>query len=330
MKFKLLLIFFIFMQGCITTQQFHMYNPYPEKEIILEQKNTACNDLSEVKLWYILYGSYPLNTINTKEVFPSPDYSYKVEQVATTGDKVISVFTGLFFSISRKTLRIETCQLVKKETDLETKPEIPDTTKNDLKLNELEKEVSFLKGKLSGIETSFTMLSSNHSHESSDKAPEPVREESSIGQGGSDEAERKYLGITQTEDSPELDDLKYDEDNTQNSKQVKPPYSYLLFRLNSFYLTAAERKKIDKLRFLLAKPKAKILIIGRADKSGKFTSNLNLSWRRALEVKKMIMKLGIKESRIELSAAGETESSPTERMGNFSRRVDIYLIGGNF
>ena len=107
MKTSIILLIFSLLTGCTSTDQLHIYNPFPDKDLVLEKKNISCASSADIKIWYVLYGNYLLNTVNTKEIFPSPDYTYKVDQVSTIGDKVISIFTGLFFSVSRHTLRLQ-------------------------------------------------------------------------------------------------------------------------------------------------------------------------------------------------------------------------------
>ena len=80
---------------------------------------------------------------------------------------------------------------------------------------------------------------------------------------------------------------------------------------------------------ILDKPNSRLLIVGYADKTGKFQSNLSLSWQRALKVKRILIGLGIKESRIQLSAAGETGDSKKSKIAELSRRVDLYLLEEN-
>lgn len=324
MKHKIIFIIFILAQGCANTEQLRIYNPYPDKDIILERKNVSCNDSSEIKVWYILYGSFPLNTVNTKEIFPSPDYSYKVEQFATGGDKFLSLITGLFFSVSRKTLRVETCQVVKKDALPEKKgePAIPNSpSQSDIKLGELEKEVAFLKGKISGIESTVAMVSSNPPIEN--RKPESSTEYTqSRVVANSNKPEEESKEQTQN--------FAFGKENTaRNINQGGLLHSYFLFKTNSFSLNQSEKKKLEKLHSILDKPNSRLLIVGYADKTGKFQSNLSLSWQRALKVKRILIGLGIKESRIQLSAAGETGDSKKSKIAELSRRVDLYLLEEN-
>lgn len=330
MKVTIILLIFAVLTGCTSTEQLHIYNPFPDKDLVLEKKNISCSNSSDTKIWYALYGSYVINTVNTKEIFPSPDYSYKIEQISTSGDKFISIFTGLFFSISRHTLRVDTCELVKKQSETEKPARSTDVPTNDSKINALEREVSFLKGKISGIESSFTMLFAPGGNEMKEQVSEYKKAEKSKDRENSDLVQDQNVRQSELNESSYLEESKQDGANVQNSTPAASAYSYFLFRINSSSLSLPEKNKIDKLRPLLKKPDAKVLIVGYADKTGQFKSNLSLSWRRALEVKREIMRLGVKPSRIELSAAGETGDTPRGKFSETSRRVDVYLLGGNF
>ncbi|MBE7411847.1 MAG: OmpA family protein [Leptospiraceae bacterium] len=307
-----LTILTLFSLGCGTTQQLDLYNPYPDKQLILDGTNVSCTDSYERKLWYILYGNYQLNHINTRELFPVLDYTYKIEQVATVGDKILSIFTGLFLSVSRKTLVVKTCQSVAKlqkpevaEPDEEevSTPEKIDP-KVDSKIEELEKEVSFLKGKISGIETTVGWMNSPSQHETKDSDTKQQAHHRGMGEE-SEDTTSKILSM--------------------QPKEVSR-HSFL-FKIGSSQIAKNDKAKIKSLKEIFQKPFSKILVIGSADSTGNFKNNLNLSWRRAEAVRNEITKLGIPKDRIIISGAGENkgrESSADESL----RRVDIYLVQG--
>jgi outer membrane protein OmpA-like peptidoglycan-associated protein len=300
-------LFLAFFLSCGTTKQIDIYNPFPDKDIRIEQKNRSCADTYEIKLWYFLYGSYPINTVNVRELFPTADYTYSIEQNATLGDKVLSFFTGLFFSVSRKTLLVKTCQAIAmndtepEETNTtEEKPELPSTQLNS-KVEELEKEVSFLKGKISGIETTVGWMNPP-SHD-----------------------------ITQRDESKILSsEANIGNSIVKNSEQnaTEVTHHFLLFKTGSALVTKNELGKLQKLKALFNKPWSKILIIGSADTSGNFKSNLNLSWKRALEVKNLLVAEGISPQRILISGAGERKQTEESKVVEVTRRVDIYFVNG--
>ena len=97
---------------------------------------------------------------------------------------------------------------------------------------------------------------------------------------------REDSNVSQNQDSNQselnessyLEESKEDGANVQNLTPAASAYSYFLFRINSADLSVSEKNKINKLRPLLKKPDAKVLIVGYADKTGQFKSNLNLSW----------------------------------------------------
>ena len=307
--------------GCANTQQFSLYNPFPDKEIIISSKATSCFSTSDIKIWYGLYGTYLINTINIQEVFPSPEQSYRIEYISTGGDKLISIFTGLFFSISRHTMRVDTCYPLKKNTESEPTSELKSNSGQDNKFSDLEKEVAFLKGKISGIESAFPMVSSIASNVNRENS-RPHRE---------DYLNESLVDRYTREDNSDASIYVHDKENfstkeVNSSNSNTTLHSYFLFRINSYSLNLTEQKKIEKLRSVLKNQKNKVLIVGYSDKFGKFDSNLNLSWKRALEVKRFLVKLGVDGSKIQLSAGGEIGDA---KLAQQSRRVDLFVLGGN-
>lgn len=299
--FFLVILFASFFLSCASTRQIDIYNPYPDKKIILEGNNTICSDSYERKLWFILYGNYMLNHINAQDIFPSADYTYKIEQMTTVGDKILSIFTGIFFTINRKTLIVKTCQVVKKEN-----PEAPQKQpeKIDSKLGDLEKEVSFLKGKISGIETTVGWINPSNSG-----------------------AQQVHSPQQQSNSRSMVDDS---ESTTSKILYMQPQgvqHHTLLFKRNSFQIAQSDRLKIKNLMDLFHSPIPKILIIGSTDSIGTFKKNLSLSLKRAQAVKKEMIWLGIPKEKIIISGAGENTESDSGKLES-SRRVDIYFVQG--
>lgn len=307
-KIVIALFFLPILQSCSATKQIDVYNPFPDRAIHIEQKNNSCADSYEIKLWYFLYGSYPINSVNVREIFPSADYTYSLEQNATVGDKVLSFFTGLFFSISRKTLIVKTCQPIAKITethDSEFSNEESDVMDSEFssKMEELEKEVSYLKGKISGIETTVGWMNQPVSQELSQK------QENNI-------------------DLP-LDKIKESMNRDSEPGDAKMSHHYILFRRGSSNVTKNEFTKLISLKSLFKQPWSKILIIGSSDTTGNFKSNLSLSWKRANEVKRLFVDLGIDSGKILISGAGERRQKEILSFNeDLKRRVDIYLVKG--
>lgn len=298
---SMIMIYFM-ISSCSTTKQIDLYNPYPDKDIMLERKNVECADSYQKKLWYVLYGNYPINHINARELFPSSEYTYKVEQVATVGDKILSFVTGLFFSISRKTLIVKTCQVAAKLKKNDQKEDIPD--KYNSKIEKLENEISFLKGKISGIETTVGWMNS---------PALPQQDISPMNQ---------KTGIRS---------LKDNDETMAKILEMKPQevnHSHFFFKRGSSTITFENRNKLRSLKEIFNKPLAKILIIGSADSVGDFKSNLSLSWKRANAVKNALIKFGIDPKKIQISGAGENNPKKSLAILENSRRVDIYLVQG--
>lgn len=87
---------------------YYIYSPN-SKNISLASSNAECSQLKEIKQWYILFGSVPINEIKTDEIF-SDSGQYRVYAKATLADSIISVVFGLTTSFTRKTIFIESCK----------------------------------------------------------------------------------------------------------------------------------------------------------------------------------------------------------------------------
>ena len=75
--------------------------------------------------------------------------------------------------------------------------------------------------------------------------------------------------------------------------------------------------------FLLYPVKTRIFVTGHADSVGSAAANMALSRRRAVNVRKYLIGLGIPASRLVIDAKGETELYPGEPEGQLSRRVTV-------
>ena len=75
--------------------------------------------------------------------------------------------------------------------------------------------------------------------------------------------------------------------------------------------------------FLLYPVQTRILVTGHTDSSGSAVVNKALSRRRAVNVRKYLIGLGIPASRLVIEAKGENELYPGEPDGQLSRRVTV-------
>jgi OOP family OmpA-OmpF porin len=75
--------------------------------------------------------------------------------------------------------------------------------------------------------------------------------------------------------------------------------------------------------FLLYPVNTRILVTGHADSVGSAAANVALSRRRAVNVRKHLIGLGIPVSRLVIDAKGESEIYPGEPEGQLSRRVTV-------
>lgn len=87
---------------------YYLYSPNT-KNINLADATSECFLQKEIKQWYILFGSIPINEIKTDEIF-SETGQYRIYTKATLMDSIMSVVLGLTTSFTRKTIFIESCK----------------------------------------------------------------------------------------------------------------------------------------------------------------------------------------------------------------------------
>jgi len=122
MIYKLFGIFLILSHlSCVS---FSIYNPHPNKNIILTQDTSTCLSSKTYKQWYAFYGSLSLNSLDSAVLFPSEDYAYRVTELSTVEDSIITFFLGLFTTMSRKTIQVDYCNLPSKVGKLKKKPQL--------------------------------------------------------------------------------------------------------------------------------------------------------------------------------------------------------------
>ena len=92
------------------------------------------------------------------------------------------------------------------------------------------------------------------------------------------------------------------------AKNVEENSENIFFTINSTYIRKSEQAKIARLaEWLKNNADYTVAVVGYADKeTGTSTGNLNLSERRAQNVKKALVAAGVEESRIEIAYKGDT------------------------
>ena len=83
-------------------------------------------------------------------------------------------------------------------------------------------------------------------------------------------------------------------------------------------------------KYLNFKKELKILIEGHTDMTGSEKFNLNLSGKRAESLKRVLIKMGIDESRIQTAGMGWSEPAypylNNEKENELNRRIDIQIL----
>lgn len=118
--------------------------------------------------------------------------------------------------------------------------------------------------------------------------------------------------------------------NTAAVRQPSVQRGEIIFDSDSDVISPAFHSVIDALAEALFKDNGAILKVeGYSDSIGPELYNLDLAMRRALEVKKLLMKNGIHDRRIKVAVYGESylETSDVDELDNAGdRRVDIVLV----
>ena len=109
-----------------------------------------------------------------------------------------------------------------------------------------------------------------------------------------------------------------------------PPLLAIFFDFNKYNIRKDMWDRIKKNAvYLLLHPKVKIELQGNCDERGTNEYNLALGAKRALEVKKVLVALGIKSSRIFTVSFGEERplaKCHNETCWSINRRVDFVII----
>jgi len=108
-----------------------------------------------------------------------------------------------------------------------------------------------------------------------------------------------------------------------------PPLLAIFFDYDDFSIRADmwDRLKANA-KYLLEHPKVKVEIQGNCDERGTNEYNMALGMKRALEVKKILIKFGIEESRINVISFGEEKPLCTESDEScwaINRRADFVI-----
>jgi outer membrane protein OmpA-like peptidoglycan-associated protein len=130
----------------------------------------------------------------------------------------------------------------------------------------------------------------------------------------------------------------HDNDHNKNhsAKADMPPVNDLratiMFGYNSDIIDPTFYPPIENItKALLANPKSNVTIKGHADNTGPEMYNLDLSMRRSLAVKKMLLRKGIDNERIKLAFLGESNPAASNRTATGrmrNRRVEMLVVSG--
>ncbi|RHX88574.1 LIC_13076 family protein [Leptospira stimsonii] len=69
----------------------------------------SCKPILKQTQWYLLFGSFPINRVNSSEILPDTNENYRVTIKTTWMDGLLSVLLGIAASVTRKTIEVESC-----------------------------------------------------------------------------------------------------------------------------------------------------------------------------------------------------------------------------
>jgi peptidoglycan-associated lipoprotein len=122
---------------------------------------------------------------------------------------------------------------------------------------------------------------------------------------------------------------KLDLDTIKLYGRGTPPLFAIFFDFDDYTIRSDMWDRIrTNAKFLLERKEVKIVLEGNCDERGTNEYNLALGMKRALEVKKALVRLGVEESRIEVVSFGEERpicSEHDESCYALNRRVDFVI-----
>jgi peptidoglycan-associated lipoprotein len=108
-----------------------------------------------------------------------------------------------------------------------------------------------------------------------------------------------------------------------------PPLFAIFFDFDDYTIRSDMWDRLrSNAKYLLERKAVKIVLEGNCDERGTNEYNLALGMKRALEVKKALVRLGVEESRIEVVSFGEERPicfEPDESCYALNRRVDFVI-----
>ncbi len=144
--------------------------------------------------------------------------------------------------------------------------------------------------------------------------------------------ERDLTNILGKEEKPISVEKKEDWEHWKLYGRSTPPLLAIFFDYDDFSIKENMWDRIRaNVRFLLENSKIKIELQGNCDERGTNEYNMALGMKRALEVKKVLVRLGVEETRVEVVSFGEEKPLCTvsdESCWSINRRVD-FVIKGN-
>jgi len=161
------------------------------------------------------------------------------------------------------------------------------------------------------------------------KAPPPSEEKREIKpEKGKEEQEIAQI-LGEEKKTKELEAGKVDWEHWKLYGRSTPPLLAIFFDFDDFSIREDMWDRIKaNAKYLLENPQVKVELQGNCDERGTNEYNMALGMKRALEVKKVLIKLGIDEKRINVVSFGEEKPlclESDESCWAINRRVDFVI-----
>ena len=160
-------------------------------------------------------------------------------------------------------------------------------------------------------------------------APQVIEKEERKAEIKDKKEELKDLSKILGEDKKEDKFHREDRESWKLYGRSTPPLYAIFFDYDDFSIRSDMWDRIRaNVRYLFERPNLKVELQGNCDERGTNEYNLALGMKRALEVKKVLIKLGIDENRISVISFGEEKPLCTESEEScwaINRRVDFVI-----
>ncbi|XDD43800.1 hypothetical protein AB3N58_05480 [Leptospira sp. WS60.C2] len=97
-------------------------NNVSDAPLTLATPADKCEEFNRLSYWYWMFGTLPLSSVDTSQLLPKEKKKIRIRWIATKSDLVITFFSAILTSVTRKTLLVEVCETDKNRPESNLKP----------------------------------------------------------------------------------------------------------------------------------------------------------------------------------------------------------------